>query len=93
MLDAVQDHILVIAENNVAVLAHQLHDQNLVAHVAQLVEMLQLKFHYTFQFRLADGCDPCTADVLAKKHAEVGGSEGTDPVLACEIDQGKGSTG
>ena len=33
VLDAVQDHTLVIAENNVAVLAHQLHDQNLVAYV------------------------------------------------------------
>ena len=85
MLDAVQDHTLVIAENNVAVLAHQLHDQNLVADISKLVQMLQLKFHHTLQSRLPDACDPGAADVFAEQHAEVGSCERTDPVPGCKI--------
>ena len=35
MLDAVQDHILVVAENDIAVFAHDLNDQLLLAQIAQ----------------------------------------------------------
>ena len=94
MLDAVQDHVFIVTENNVAVLAHKLHDQNLVAYISKFIEMLQFKFYHTFQSGLPDFCDSCASDVLAKKHAEVGGSErDSDPVFGSEINQRERSAG
>lgn len=55
MLDAVQDHSLVITENNIAVLSHQLYHQEFAAEIAHIVEMLDLKGEYPFQARLGDG--------------------------------------
>ena len=52
MLDAVQDHSLFVTENDVAVLAHQFHDQVLSAGITQLIKMLKLKLHHTFHSRL-----------------------------------------
>ena len=54
MLDAVQDHALVIAENNVAVLAHELDDEFFAAGISKLVQMLQMKFHHALHIRLKD---------------------------------------
>ena len=66
MLDTVQDHALVITENNVAVFSHQLHDEDFMADITQLIQVFKLKFHYTLQTGLADAGDPGTADVLAE---------------------------
>ena len=71
MLDAVQDHSLFVTENDVAVLAHQFHDQTLSAGITQLIKMLQLKFHHTLHSRLLHIQNTCTSDVLSEKHAEV----------------------
>ena len=37
MLDTIQDHPLIITENNITVLAHQLHDKNLLTGIPQLI--------------------------------------------------------
>ena len=42
VLDAVQDHILVVAENDIAVFAHDLNDQFLLAQIAQFIEMFNV---------------------------------------------------
>ena len=71
MLDAVQDHSLFVTEDDVAVLAHQLHDQTLSAGIPQLIKMLQLKFHHTLHSGLLYIQDAGTSDVLSEKHAEI----------------------
>ena len=47
VLDAVDDHIIVVTEDQVTVLAHQLHDQRLVTQIPHLVEMLDIDMHDT----------------------------------------------
>ena len=42
LTDAVQDHILVVAENDIAVFAHDLNDQLLLAQIAQFIEMFNV---------------------------------------------------
>ena len=37
MFDGVQDHAVLLAENNIAVLAHQLDDQKLAADITQFI--------------------------------------------------------
>ena len=92
MLDAVQDHAFVITEDDIAVLAHQLHDQTLPAWITQFVKMLQLKFHNALHARLLHIQDTGTADMLTEQHAEIRGCKRTDTVLICKIDQRKGCT-
>ena len=43
MLDAVDDHVFVIGEYDIAVLAHDLDDQGLAAHIAHFVKMVYIK--------------------------------------------------
>ena len=62
---------VLIDEDDVAVLAHQLHDQTLSAGIPQLIKMLQLKFHHTLHSRLLHIKDTGASDVLSEKHAEV----------------------
>ena len=71
MFDTVQDHTFFIAEDDVAVFAHQLHDQALPAGVAKFIEVLQLKFHHTLHSRLFYIQDSGASDMLSKKHTEV----------------------
>ena len=47
MLDAVQDSPGLIAENDIAVLAHDLNDQCLLADITELIQMLKLNVDYT----------------------------------------------
>ena len=37
MIDGVQDHAVLLAENNIAVLAHQFDDQKLAADITQFI--------------------------------------------------------
>ena len=53
MLDAVQDSSVLFAEDDIAVLAHKLHDQPLAAQIPQIVQMLDLKFDDPLKPRLA----------------------------------------
>ena len=47
MLDAVQDPPGLIAENDIAVFAHDLNDQCLLADITELIQMLKLNVDYT----------------------------------------------
>lgn len=37
VLDTIQDHIIIITEDNVAVFSHQFHNENLMAHITKFV--------------------------------------------------------
>ena len=47
MLDAVDDFIFLIHEDDVAMLSHQLDDQALVAKITHIIIMLHVKFKDT----------------------------------------------
>ena len=68
--------IIIITEDNVAVLSHQFHNENLMAYITKFVQVLQLKFYNTLQTRLAYRSDPGASDVLAEKHAKLGAVKG-----------------
>ena len=70
MLNTVQNHPLIITENNITVFPHQLHDQNLLTGIPQLIQMLQLKLHHTLQPRLPDPGNTRTANMLTQQHTE-----------------------
>ena len=42
MLDRIQDHAVLLTENDIAVFAHQLDDQKLAADIPKLIQMLDL---------------------------------------------------
>ena len=69
-LDTVNHRPILLAENDIAVLAHQLHNQTLAPHIAHLVQMLQNKFHNPLQPRLADLHNAGASDMLAQQHTE-----------------------
>ena len=93
VLDTVEDHAVFVAEDDVAVLAHQFYDQELLTGIAHLIAVFQLKFYNTFHAGLADTADAGTADMLAEKHTEVRRGERAWFVFASKIDQRKRSTG
>ena len=65
MLDAVQDHVVFIAEDDIAVLSHELHDQIFPPQIPHFIQMLDLKPHDPLKARLGHGKDPPVGDVLA----------------------------
>ena len=65
VLDAIQDHVVFVAENDVAVLAHDFDDELFSAQVAQLIQMLHRKDHDALQPRLGNGNDPAVLDMLS----------------------------
>ena len=93
MLDTIQDHSLIITENNITVLAHQLHDKNLLTGIPQLIQMLQLKHHHTLHPRLPDIRNPRTSNMLTQQHTEIRRSHRTGLILGSKINQRKRSTG
>ena len=93
MLDTIQDRPLIITENNITVLAHQLHDKNLLTGISQLIQMLQLKHHHTLHPRLPDIRNPRTSNMLTQQHTEIRRSHRTGLILGSKINQRKRSTG
>ena len=87
VFDAVDDFITLVAENNIAVLSHQLHDQMLPAQISEIIRMLQRKVDDPLKIRLNHGYDPGRADMLAQQHTEIGGGHGTCLVFIGEIDE------
>ena len=92
MLDTVDDFLILITENDVAVFAHDLYDQLFLPEIAKFIQMFNLESDDAFQTRLRDPGDPPVTDVLAEKHAEIGGSHGTGLIDICQVDQRKRST-
>ncbi len=93
MLDGVDDFVLFIAENDVAVLAHDFCDQLFMPQVSHFIQMLDLKADDAFQTGLGDGNDAPVLHMLAQKHAEIGGGHGALLVRFGQINEGQGSAG
>lgn len=85
VFDAVDDSAVRIAENDIAPLAHQLHDQGFLTQVAHLVQVLDLEVDDALHVRLDDLHDPSVCDMLAQKHAEIRRGERTRFVGAGQI--------
>ncbi len=56
-----------VTEDDVAVLAHQFHDQTLSAGIPQLIKMLSSNFHHTLHSRLFHIKDTGASDVLSEE--------------------------
>ncbi len=93
VLDAVDDFAIFITEDDIAVLAHDFHNQLLVAEVAEVVEVLNLKMDDALHMGLENACDFPVGNVLAQQHAEIRGSHGAGLVLVCQVNQGEGGAG
>ena len=91
VLDAVDDYVVFIAENDVAVFAHQLHDELLGAQVPHFIQMLDLKIQNPLHAGLGDGENPAVLDMFAQEHTEVGSSHGAGFIFSCEKCEREGS--
>ncbi len=71
MFDTVDNLFFVIAENNIAVLAHNLNNKMFYAQVAKLVKMLDLDIEDALKTGLGDWKDSRAVKMFAKQHAEI----------------------
>ena len=92
MLDTVQYFVVLIAEDDVAVLSHDFDDQLFAAQITQLIEVFQFENDDSFQTRLGNGDDTRILDMLSKQHAEVWCGHGAWLIIARQIDERQGST-
>ena len=65
MYDAVEDHVVLIAEDDVAVFSHELDHDEFSPEIAHLIEMLDLDPDDPLQSRLGHGDDPAVCDMLS----------------------------
>ena len=65
MLDAVKDHVILIAEDDIAVFSHELDHDELSSEVAHLIKMFHLDPDDPLQPRLGDRDDPAIGDMLS----------------------------
>ena len=70
MFDAVDDLLLIVKKDDIAVLAHKLNDKCVAAEIAHFVEMFDFKAQYPFKAGLGDREDPAVLQVLAEQHTE-----------------------
>ena len=89
--DAVDNHIIFIAENNIAVFSHDFHDKFFLAKVAHLVQMFYLDMDNTLQTGLGDTCNTSVLQMLAQEHTKIGRSHRTGLVLLSQINEGERS--
>ena len=71
MLDAVEDPVVFITENNVAVLSHELYHKVFPTQISQLVQMFDLKADDPLKARLSYRQYPAICNMLSQKHTEV----------------------
>ena len=77
MLDAVNDLVFIIEEDDIAVLAHDLHHKYFLAEISHLIQMLNMNPDDTFQTGLGNSGDSAVLQMLSKKHAKAGSCHGT----------------
>ena len=65
MLDTVDDHAFVIAEDDVGMLAHQLDDQCFMTKIAHFVQVLDFHIDDSFHMRLINARDAPVGNMLA----------------------------
>ena len=87
MLDAVQDHAVLPAENQVAVLAHQLHDQGFPAEIPHLVQMFDMEMKNALQRGLGHSHDASAPQMLAEQHTETRRGHGRGFIFICQVGQ------
>ncbi len=90
VLDTVDDQILFICKDDIAVLSHDLNDQFFAAKVAHFVQVLNVQMDDPFKARLGNVCDAAVLQVLSKKHAKAGGSHRGLFICFGQIQKGEG---
>ena len=85
VFDAVDDGLIFIAENNIAVFSHQFQNQILAPQISHIVIVLDLKVDNPLQLRLPDPQDLSVSHMLAQQHTEIGGGERPGLVGFCDI--------
>ena len=91
VLDTIQYFVVLIAEDDVAVLSHDFDDQLFAAQITQLIQVFQFKNDDSFQTRLGNGDDTRILDMLSKQHTEIRRGHGTWFIVARQIDERQGS--
>ena len=89
VFDTVQNLIVFIAEDNIAVFSHNLHNQIFCAEIAQFVQVFYSKTNDSFHSRLGDGDDPPAANMLSQQHTEIRRSQRAVFVFVCQVSQRK----
>ena len=89
MADAVYNHILVIEENNIAVLSHDLHGKYMCAQIAHLIAMFKPETQDSLQSGLFNGKNTGVLQMLAQQHTKGRCLQGCLPADPGQIDQGK----
>ena len=88
-LDTVDNHAIVVAEDDVAVLPHDFDNKGLVTQVSHLVQMFYFDMDDSFQPGLGNLRNPAVLQMLSKEHAEVRCSHGAGLVGLSQIVQGE----
>ena len=92
MFDAVNDFIILIDKNDIAVFAHDFHYKCFFTEIPHLVQMLNMDPDNTLQAGLGNIRDPAILQMLSKKHTKTGSCHGTLLICFREVDKGKGCT-
>ena len=91
MLNAVNDYILVIGKDQIAVFAHQFNDQLLMAKISHFIEMFYVQMNDAFKSRLRNINNSAVLQVLSKQHAKTGCSHGAYFICLCQVNEWKRS--
>lgn len=91
VLDTIQYFVVLIAEDDVAVLSHDFDDQLFAAQITQLIQVFQFKNDDSFQTRLGNGDDTRILNMLSKQHTEIWRGHGAWFIVARQIDERQGS--
>ena len=84
---------VLIAENNVGMLAHQLDDERLMAKITHLIQMFNCDIDNAFHVWLGYINNSSTCNVLAQYHTESRRLQRAGLVLVCQVKKRKGGTG
>ena len=93
VFDAVDDGVLLITKDKIAVFSHQFQDQLFFPEIPKIIIVFDLKVDDPLQARLPDPGDLSVSDMLAQKHTEIRGSQRPLFVGFCSINKGKAGTG
>ena len=93
MPDTVYERVAVIQEDDIAVLAHDLHDQDMGTQIAHLVAVFDRDAQDALQTGLPDRKDASVLKMFAQQHAEGRRLQGSLPGGPCQIDEGEGRVG
>ena len=91
VLDTVDDPVILITENDVAVFAHDLNDKFFTAEISKLIQMLDSKHDNPLKRRLCDGHDSSVCNMFSEKHTEIRGCKRAWFVFVCQIHKRQGS--